>query len=157
MSTTDLDPTSPTTATSETLARFLAGGPVPRTSGAEAEPVRRAGAAGVRGVERRAALRGGLLGAGRPTGEVVVRETTDADRPALRRLAAVDGGRIPRAPLLIAEQGGVVTAAIGVLDRHVIADPAVDAQVAVDRLQAHAAERRGRERRRRWAGRLRRG
>ena len=139
MSTAHRDPSPSTTTTSAPLERFLAGG-----------------AASVRGTERRAALRSGLLGATQIPADVVVRPATDADRTALGHLASLDGGRVPGAPLLVAERAEVVVAAIGVLDRRVVADPSSDASAAIDRLQAAAAERRGPERRRRWAARLRR-
>lgn len=90
------------------------------------------------------------------TAGVVVRDAGALDGPALARLAEQDGGRTPRAPVLVAEAGGAVVAAIGVLDRRVLADPGVPTDGAVDRLQAVAAELRGPERRRRWAARLRR-
>jgi hypothetical protein len=136
MSTSDLDPTIST--------------PV---RGAESGVA----ALGLRGTERRAGLRSALLGASRPAVDVAVRSATDADRAALAHLASLDGGRVPGAPLLLAERAGVAVAAIGILDRRVIADPSADATAAIDRLQALAAEQRGPVRRRRWAARLRRG
>ncbi|MDO9408388.1 hypothetical protein, partial [Patulibacter sp.] len=108
------------------------------------------------GVERRAALRHGLLG-GRPGAAqtVALRVAGDADADAIRLLAERDGtGRRPGAPLLLAERDGVPVAAIGVLDRRVLADPTTDTAHAVDRLQARAAEVRGPLRRARWATRL---
>lgn len=122
------------------------------------------GGALVRGVERRAAQRLALFGgvAASPSA-VVVREGDERDRTLVAALADRDGGRrVPAAPLLIAEVGGIAVAAIGVLDRRVVVDPAggatgaVALHAAVDRLQAVAAEQRGPARRRRTAARVRR-
>lgn len=170
MSTTDLDPTSP-------LARFLAGRPAEHAHGATDAPVDPAGtepsagraaptsridvlgAAGVRGVDRRAAVRHAMLG-GLPAvrRDLTVRLAEDADAPLLRFLAERDpAGRAPSAPVLLAESGGVAVAAIGVRDRRVLADPMADTTQAVERLQSRAAALRGPLRRQRWAARLRRG
>jgi len=164
MSTTDLDPTSP-------LARFLADRPTERATDAPADPAGSdaaagrpgsashagvLGAAGVRGVDRRAAVRHAMLG-GRPAArrDLTVRLAGDADAPLLRFLAERDpAGRVPAAPVLLAESAGVAVAAIGVRDRRVLADPMADTAQAVDRLQSRAAELRGPLRRQRWAARL---
>jgi hypothetical protein len=110
-----------------------------------------------RAVDRRADARLAMLGgrARRPD-DLVIREAGALDAAALARLAEQDGGRVPRSPVLLATVADAPVAAIGVLDRRVLADPTVDTDAAVDRLQAIAAERRGPERRRRVAAWLRR-
>lgn len=114
----------------------------------------RAGAAHVDGVDRRAGLRGALLGAhGAGRRALTLRPAGPHDAHDLAVLGEHDPGRPPAAPLLVAEQDGVVVAAIGVLDRRVRARE--DAHVAVDRLQAAAAERRAALRAARWRRALR--
>ena len=54
---------------------------------------------------------------------VTVREATDADADALERLAQLDAGRRPAAPVLLAEVGGEVRAAVSMLDGQAVADP----------------------------------
>ncbi|WP_210491016.1 hypothetical protein [Patulibacter sp. SYSU D01012] len=117
------------------------------------------GGALARGVERRADLSARLLGAARGTGGAgrpTLRRATAADGLPLAALARRDGQPVPGAPLLVAQWGDELVAAIGVLDRRVIAEPwAVDAGVA-DALQGAAAELRGGVRRARWAAAMRR-
>lgn len=109
-----------------------------------------------RGVERRIAQRSALLGAsGRPTATFRLREALPADDPVLHELAVLDEDAVPAAPRLVAEVDGRVVAAIGILDRRVIADPFVRAADAVEGLQAVAAEMRGPLRRARRARSLR--
>lgn len=178
MSTTDLDPTSPLDRPSASgtspVDRFLAHRPAAtETRGVVTDPsgtdaaaphrasvvaARPAGGAVARGVARQAELRHALLG-GRPDDEAdwTIRTATAADGPALARLADLDSAtRIPSEPLLVAEVAGTPVAAIGILDRRVIADPWTPTAPAVDLLQAAATELRGAARRRAWAERLRR-
>lgn len=112
-----------------------------------------------RGVERRADLSARLLGAARGTGGAgrpTLRRATAADGLALAALARRDGQPVPGAPLLVAQWDDELVAAIGVLDRRVIAEPwAVDAGT-VDALQGAAAELRGAARRARWVATVRR-
>lgn len=108
-----------------------------------------------RAVERRAAVHHALLGARAvERGAWTIRPAHAGDAPALDRLAELDDARVPCEPLLVTEVDGVAVAAIGVLDRRVIADPWTPTAAAVDLLQAAATALRGAERRRRWTGRL---
>jgi len=54
---------------------------------------------------------------------VVVREAAPADRASLRRLAERDSAPLPAEPLVVAEVGGEIRAAVSVSDRRAIADP----------------------------------
>jgi hypothetical protein len=54
---------------------------------------------------------------------VVIREATAADRAALARLAELDSARPPAGPVLVAEAGGELRAAISTADGQLIADP----------------------------------
>ncbi|WP_022930045.1 hypothetical protein [Patulibacter americanus] len=117
------------------------------------------GGAPARGVDRRARIHRSLLARGTAVGggaggPLEIRPSAPADVDALADLAQLDSARVPAEPLLVAEHGGRIVAAIGVLDRRVIADPWLPTATAVDLLQAAAAEARGPERRRRWSVRL---
>lgn len=121
------------------------------------------GGALARGVDRRAELHRSLLargtavgpfGPGGAGGPLSIRRSAPADVDALRDLAQLDSARVPAEPLLVAEHGGRLVAAIGILNRHVIADPWLPTATAVDLLQLAAAEARGPERRRRWGARM---
>ncbi|MEV4419324.1 hypothetical protein AB0L40_05020 [Patulibacter sp. NPDC049589] len=152
------DPTNPVDRTASAsgtspVDRFLASTPA-------AAAGRPAGGPVARGVARQAELRSALLG-GRPSldgaGDWTIRTANAGDGPALARLADLDSAtRIPSEPVLLAEVAGTPVAAIGILDRRVIADPWIPTAAAVDLLQANAAELRGAARRRAWAERLRR-
>jgi hypothetical protein len=54
---------------------------------------------------------------------ITIRLATEADEPALRRLAQLDGARLPEGQLLIAEAGGELRAALRITDRAYVADP----------------------------------
>jgi hypothetical protein len=117
------------------------------------------GGALARGVDRRAQIHRSLLARGTAVGggaggPLEIRPSRPSDVGALADLAQLDSARVPAEPLLVAEHGGRVVAAIGVLNRRVIADPWLPTAAAVDLLQAAAAEARGPERRRRWSARL---
>jgi hypothetical protein len=112
-----------------------------------------------RALDRRVAVHSALLTrspavAGGAGGPIRVRPATVADAGALDALAQLDSARAPAEPRLLAEIDGRAIAAIGVLDRRVVADPWVPTAAAVEALQAAAAELRGPERRRRWTTRL---
>jgi hypothetical protein len=72
------------------------------------------------------------------------------DAPGLERLAALDSSREPRLPVLVAEVGGELRAALSLTDDHVVADPfrPTGDLVALLRERAHmtlrAPERRSR-------------
>jgi len=54
---------------------------------------------------------------------ITIRRATGADAPALRRLAQLDGARLPEGDLLVAEVDGELRAALRILDRAYVADP----------------------------------
>jgi hypothetical protein len=54
---------------------------------------------------------------------VTIRPGTEADRPLLRRLAALDSANVPHSPTLVAELDGQVLAAISQSDGRAVADP----------------------------------
>jgi hypothetical protein len=54
---------------------------------------------------------------------IVIRLATEVDEPALRRLAQLDGARLPEGDLLVAEAGGELRAALRIADRAYVADP----------------------------------
>ena len=58
-----------------------------------------------------------------PANAYVIRQSSEADAPALRRLAELDSQKPFAGPALIAEGGGVAIAAISLLDERVVADP----------------------------------
>ena len=60
----------------------------------------------------------------RQRGDLKVRTATDDDAPSLLRLARLDSqGRPPSGTILVAEDGGVIVAAMAVEDGATIADP----------------------------------
>ena len=75
----------------------------------------------------------------RQRGELQLREATDDDAAQLFRLARLDSqGRPPSGPIIVAEDGGEIVAAIAVEDGATIADPfrPTAAVVAMLRLRA---------------------
>jgi hypothetical protein len=54
---------------------------------------------------------------------IVIRPAGEHDEAALRRLAQLDGARLPEGELLVAEAGGEVRAALRISDRAYVADP----------------------------------
>jgi hypothetical protein len=54
---------------------------------------------------------------------ITITESTEADLPSVRRLAALDDRRPPRGPALLAYVGGELRAAVGLLDGQAVADP----------------------------------
>ena len=54
---------------------------------------------------------------------VTVRLATAADARALERLAALDSGSVPNAPVLVAEVGGELAAAVPAAGGRALADP----------------------------------
>ncbi len=54
---------------------------------------------------------------------IVIRPNRSDDDPALARLAALDSASVPVEPLLVAEVGGELRAALSLRDDAVIADP----------------------------------
>jgi hypothetical protein len=57
------------------------------------------------------------------TGAITIRSSTDADAPAIRDLALLDGGSAPEGDVLLAFVDGRLRAAVGRTDGAVVADP----------------------------------
>jgi hypothetical protein len=74
----------------------------------------------------------------RQRGELQIRAATDADAPALLRLARLDSSRPPAGSIVVAEDRGVLVAAMSIDDGATIADPfrATAAIVAMLRLRS---------------------
>jgi hypothetical protein len=92
----------------------------------------------IRGDERRRRIQSWLV-------PVTIRLADDADRAAIERLAGRDSRPAPDGPLLVAERGGTVEAAISVRTGEVVADPFRRTAEAVELLRCHAGEVRVRE------------
>ena len=74
----------------------------------------------------------------RQRGELQIRAATDADAPALLRLARLDSSRPPAGRIVVAEDRGALVAAMSIDDGATIADPfkATAPVVAMLRLRA---------------------
>ncbi len=74
----------------------------------------------------------------RQRGELRIRAATDADMPALVRLARIDSSRPPVGTIILAEDGGEIVAALAAEDGAIIANPfrATAPIVAMLRLRA---------------------
>lgn len=57
------------------------------------------------------------------TGAITIRSSTEADAPAIRDLALLDGGVAPRGDTLLAYVDGELRVAVGRTDGRVVADP----------------------------------
>ena len=57
------------------------------------------------------------------TGAITIRSATEADVPAIRDLALLDGGVAPRGDTLLAFVDGELRVALGRVDGTVVADP----------------------------------
>ena len=84
----------------------------------------------------------------RQRGELRIRAATDADMPALVRLARLDSSRPPAGTIIVAEEGGGITAALAAEDGATIADPfrATAPVVAMLRLRAEQLKPRSQRR-----------
>ena len=69
---------------------------------------------------------------------ITIRRATDADAPALRRLAQLDGARLPEGDLLVAEVEGELRAALRISDRAYVADPFFPSKELVGLLDVRA-------------------
>ena len=78
-----------------------------------------------------------------PHGTLTIRRATDADRQALRRLAALDSAAAPSGEILIAEVGREQLAAIEVATGATIADPFRPTAHLIDLLELRARAFRG--------------
>jgi hypothetical protein len=80
---------------------------------------------------------------------ISIRSSHPADVAALWRLATLDSALLPDGPLLVAEQGGDVVAAISLATGATIADPFRRSASVVDLLRIRADQLRGAPRRHR--------
>jgi hypothetical protein len=73
-----------------------------------------------------------------PISELTIREATAADAPAISHLAELDTSRIPAGPMVVAESGGELLAAMSIADGQAVADPfrPTAELVAILRMQA---------------------
>jgi hypothetical protein len=69
---------------------------------------------------------------------ITIRRASEDDAPALRRLAQLDGARLPEGELLVAEVDGELRAALRVLDRAYVADPFFPSKELVGLLDVRA-------------------
>jgi hypothetical protein len=77
---------------------------------------------------------------------ITIRRTTADDTPALRRLAQLDGARLPEGDLLVAEVDGELRAALRVFDSAYVADPFFPSRELVGLLDVRAKRLRREER-----------
>ncbi len=70
--------------------------------------------------------------------QVTVREATADDGGALRRLAELDSSHVPADPMVVAEVGGEMRAAVSMSDGGVIADPFHPTKEVVEMMKIHA-------------------
>jgi hypothetical protein len=73
------------------------------------------------------------------SGTVHLRRSTSADARALRGLAERDSRAVPAFPLLVAESGGRLLAALSLSSGEAVADPFEPTAHLVAALRAHAA------------------
>jgi hypothetical protein len=73
-----------------------------------------------------------------PDAPIIIRLAHDDDVPALRRLAQLDGARLPDGELLVAEVGGELRAALRIADRAYVADPFFPSRPLVSLLDVRA-------------------
>jgi hypothetical protein len=69
---------------------------------------------------------------------IVIRRATEDDAPSLRRLAQLDGTRLPDGDLLVAEAAGEIRAALRVADSAYVADPFYASRPLVGMLDTRA-------------------
>jgi hypothetical protein len=74
---------------------------------------------------------------------IVIRPDRPGDRRALARLAGLDSASVPRSPLLLAEMGGELRAALSLADGAAIADPFHRTASLVSLLTVRAEQLRG--------------
>lgn len=88
---------------------------------------------------------------------IVIRPNRAADEPALARLAGLDSASVPAEPLLVAEVGDELRAALSLRDGAVVADPFHRTAQLVTLLQTRAEQllRDDRPGSRRWFARVR--
>jgi len=72
---------------------------------------------------------------------VTLRAAHPDDAPDVARLAALDSRRLPAGPLLLAEESGVLRAALAVASGEAIADPFAPTEHLLALLRRHAVRR----------------
>jgi hypothetical protein len=72
---------------------------------------------------------------------VMLRAARPDDAPDVARLAALDSRRVPAGPLLLAEENGVLRAALAVRSGDAIADPFAPTEHLLVLLRRHARRR----------------
>lgn len=72
---------------------------------------------------------------------VTLRAARPDDAPDVARLAALDSRRVPAGPLLLAEENGVLRAALAVTTGEAIADPFAPTEHLLALLRRHARRR----------------
>lgn len=80
-----------------------------------------------------------------PTAPITIRRA-HPEEPGVLRIAALDSSRVPPAPLLVAEVGGQVRAALSIDTGRSIADPFHPTRDLLELLAAHASATRRRAR-----------
>jgi hypothetical protein len=70
---------------------------------------------------------------------ITIRPARPADAVAVRRLSQLDSAAVPAEPVLLAESGGRVRAAVSVVDGGTVADPFFPTIHLVTLLRVHAA------------------
>lgn len=74
---------------------------------------------------------------GQAVAQVTIRNADATDAHAIRRLAELDSGRVPAEPMMVAEVGGEVRAAVSVSSGEVIADPFHPTKEVVEMIKIH--------------------
>jgi len=69
---------------------------------------------------------------------ILIRRANDDDAAALRRLAQLDGARLPEGDVLVAEADGEIRAALRVSDSAYVADPFFPSRALVGLLDTRA-------------------
>jgi len=69
---------------------------------------------------------------------ITIRRAGDHDAPALRRLAQLDGARLPDGDVLVAEADGEIRAALRISDSAYVADPFFPSRELVGMLDTRA-------------------
>src|SRR3954447_10806446 len=69
---------------------------------------------------------------------IIIRLATEDDDAALRRLAQLDGARLPEGELLVAEADGEIRAALRISDSAYVADPFFPSRELVGMLDTRA-------------------
>ena len=85
---------------------------------------------------------------------ITLRRSTPGDRPAIARLAELDGWEAPAGSTLFAFVGGELRAALPLAGGHALADPFHPTAELVELLRRRAAAQRDRGARRPWRLRL---